>query len=126
MRFFTTHNFRQLEAKFTFKIRNILEMEEWKNKTTLQLASTDSQLGITKAMLTSECPARGYDMSKVKGYDPNRIIGIKGWQIIKHFVLRMMDEAEFGRLEGHLQKTGQSMNAARMKILRNAASGTLK
>ena len=46
--------------------------------------------------------------------------------IIKHFLLSMMDAAEFQKLEGHLQKTGQSMTAARMKTLRNAASGTLK
>ena len=42
-------------------------------------------------MVLSEAQAIGYDLSKIKGYDPNVIIDAPGWVIIKHILGSLMD-----------------------------------
>ena len=111
------------DAKFGFKIRNIFKMDTWRNKSTFRLASVDSLLGITQAQLTSEFSAIGYDLAKVPGYDPKLILQGPGWQVVKHFVLQMMDAAEFRKLHTKLESAGKLMTKNRMKMLKNAAEG---
>ena len=98
-------------------------MDQWKRKSTFLLSSQDRHLGITEAMLRSEVQMIGYDLSKVEGYDPNVKITSTGWPIVKHFLLGMMQASEFKKLDDKLKETGLALNHARMKMLRNAATG---
>ena len=47
----------------------------------------------------------------------------QGWQILKYFLLQMMNASEYKRLEGKLKETCFRMTAARMDLLRNLAKG---
>ena len=75
------------EAKFSFRVRNIFELNCWRNKSTLKLQSRGELLGITEVQLKSEIQAIGYDLSKIDGYDENRIVPMHKWKITKHYLL---------------------------------------
>ena len=111
------------EAKLTFEIRNIFEMDEWKNKSTFELQSVEKHLGITHMMLTSKVQALGYDLSRIDGYDPELIVNAAGWGIIKQFLLKIMQESDFQRLANELQRSEKKLNKSRMKLLWKAANG---
>jgi hypothetical protein len=111
------------EAKFGFKVRNVFKMEQWTNTTTFKLTSTNDLLVITEAQLRSEVPAIGYDLSKIVGYDPSVIISKAGWPIIKRFLLRIMEVAEFSKPQGKLANTGAKLTKTQMKALNWASEG---
>ena len=110
-------------AKFTFEIRNLLEMEKWKNKSSFELQSLHRHMEITKMMLTSKSQALGYDLSKIEGYDPELIVNAHSWGIIKHFLLKIMQESDYQRLASELHSSNKKLNKNRMKLLWKAAHG---
>ena len=61
-----------------------------------------------------------YGLPKVVGYNPDIIITSKGWPIIKHFLLRMMEASNYRQLQG---KTGRSLANPQMKALLYAPEG---
>ena len=111
------------KCKFGFKIRNIYDMEEWNRKSTLRLTSCDEKLGITEVMLRSRHTAIGYDLSKIDGYDPEKIIRGHGWQLLKTHLMTMLSLSDYRHLQNGLEKSGKELTHARMKMLRRAASG---
>ena len=98
-------------------------MEEWNRKHTLRLTSCDEKLGITEVMLRSRHTAIGYDLSKIDGYDPDRIIRGHGWLLLKHHLMKMLSLSDYRNLQNSLEKSGKTLTHARMRMLRNAGSG---
>ena len=111
------------DAKFGFRIRNLFQIDPWKGKTTFQLVSQDKHLGITKAQLTSGDQAIGYDLSKIEGYDPDKIVTENGWTVIKENLMNLMHTEEFKKLNDKLKVSGRKMSNNRMKMLAKAANG---
>ena len=117
-------------AKFGFITRDIFQMEPWKNKTTFKLKSNDELMGMTELMIQSRVQTIGYDLSKIEGYDSEKIIGAMGWQAIKLTLLKMMDACEFMVLKKQLKLAEErsmchSLTKEQMKVLEMAASGEL-
>ena len=46
-----------------------------------------------------------------------------GWQIVKHFVLRMMQATEFSKLSETLKTKGRELTHKQMKMLHKVAEG---
>ena len=113
------------DAKFGFKVRNIFEMTKWNQNTSLRLQAEDDLLGITEVQLGSDMQAVGYDPSKIEGYDEKIIIPMYGWKIIKHFLLQLMDVADFKKLHDKVVDEGFAdlLTRKRFKFLENAAAG---
>ena len=74
-------------------------------------------------MLRSRHTAIGYDLSKIDGYDPDRIIRGHGWLLLKHHLMKMLSLSDYRNLQNGLEKSGKTLTHARMKMLKNAARG---
>ena len=113
------------EAKFSFRMRNIFDMSAWKNKTTFRLRSKGELLGITEMQLKSEVQAIGYDLSKIEGYDEDKIVPMHKWKITTHFLLQFMSTADFQKMHDKITYGGftNALTKKRRKKLRRGARG---
>ena len=79
-------------------------------------------------MLTSEVPAIGYNLAKIKGYDPNVAISKQGWVVIYHILLKMIQAQDLSAFQKCLKTQSQRntcsrLTEAQMHILQRIPEG---
>ena len=72
---------------------------------------------------SNEVQGYGWNLAKVPGYDPAKIMKADGWRVVKDVLMRLMHASDFQKLEEKLKETGKKMTKAQMKILRQAMKG---